>query len=144
MEDTTTKGKCSSDQSKKEDVPKTAFPITGSKRVSQSPPKSTQVKTTGKFVIKSNEKKSEATVIQKKKAKLAAVFNDDSESEDEMPLECRMKMRNIGRDTITSAGPKSFNKGKTGFNNPNFKQFELSMKPRNNMEKQNPLEDPDK
>ena len=40
------------------------------------------------------------------------------------------------RDTATSAGPKSFNKGKHGFSKNSFKQFELSMKPRNSMEKQ--------
>ena len=40
------------------------------------------------------------------------------------------------RETATSAGPKSFNKGKQGFSKNSFKQFELSMKPRNSMEKQ--------
>merc|ERR1712212_367594 len=75
-------------------------------------------------------------VVQEKKSKVASIFNNDSDSEEEeMPLECRMKMRNIGRNTITSAGPKSFNKGKHGFINNSFKAFEMSMKPRNNLEK---------
>uniref|UniRef100_A0A182QRV6 PEST proteolytic signal-containing nuclear protein n=1 Tax=Anopheles farauti TaxID=69004 RepID=A0A182QRV6_9DIPT len=40
--------------------------------------------------------------------------SDDSEPE-EMPAECRMRMRNIGRDTPTSSGPNSFGKTKHGF-----------------------------
>lgn len=81
-------------------------------------------------------------VQQHKKAKLASVFNNDSDSEEEeMPLECRMKMRNIGRDTITSSGPKSFAKGSKGFSHNNFKAFELSLKPRNSLEKQNKFAD---
>uniref|UniRef100_A0A5S6QIG0 PEST proteolytic signal-containing nuclear protein n=1 Tax=Trichuris muris TaxID=70415 RepID=A0A5S6QIG0_TRIMR len=45
-----------------------------------------------------------------------SIFNDDSESEnEEMPPECRMRMRNLGRDTPTSSGPNSFSKGKHGF-----------------------------
>merc|ERR1712212_1334481 len=51
-------------------------------------------------------------LVQEKKSKLAIFNNSDSDSEEEMPLECKMKMRNIGRDTITSSGPKSYNKGK--------------------------------
>ncbi|XP_052860213.1 uncharacterized protein LOC128267421 [Anopheles cruzii] len=40
--------------------------------------------------------------------------SDDSEPE-EMPAECRMRMRNIGRETPTSSGPNSFGKTKHGF-----------------------------
>ncbi|XP_058066683.1 PEST proteolytic signal-containing nuclear protein-like [Anopheles bellator] len=40
--------------------------------------------------------------------------DDDSEPE-EMPAECRMRMRNIGRETPTSSGPNSFGKTKHGF-----------------------------
>uniref|UniRef100_A0A8C5P872 PEST proteolytic signal-containing nuclear protein n=1 Tax=Leptobrachium leishanense TaxID=445787 RepID=A0A8C5P872_9ANUR len=54
------------------------------------------------------------TVTQKKKA-LAAVFNEDDSEPEEMPPEAKMRMKNIGRDTPTSAGPNSFNKGKHGF-----------------------------
>ncbi|KAM9861319.1 PEST proteolytic signal-containing nuclear protein isoform 2-T2 [Aulostomus maculatus] len=51
-----------------------------------------------------------------KKPGLASVFNEDDDSEpEEMPPEAKMRMKNIGRDTPTSAGPNSFNKGKQGF-----------------------------
>ncbi|KAK3608420.1 hypothetical protein CHS0354_035423 [Potamilus streckersoni] len=51
-----------------------------------------------------------------KTATVASVFNEDSESEEEeMPPEAKMRMRNIGRDTPTAAGPNSFGKGKLGF-----------------------------
>ncbi|XP_016359365.1 PEST proteolytic signal-containing nuclear protein isoform X1 [Sinocyclocheilus anshuiensis] len=51
-----------------------------------------------------------------KKAGLASVFNEDDDSEpEEMPPEAKMRMKNIGRETPTSAGPNSFNKGKQGF-----------------------------
>ena len=42
----------------------------------------------------------------------------------------------IYRDTVTSSGPNSFGKGKNGFTHHAFRKFELSMKPRNSMEKQ--------
>ncbi|VVC28180.1 PEST proteolytic signal-containing nuclear protein [Cinara cedri] len=49
---------------------------------------------------------------------VAAVFGDVSDEEpEEMPKEARMRMRNIGRDTPTSAGPNSFGKTKHGFCN---------------------------
>ena len=57
---------------------------------------------------------------KKEPPKLKAVANafqndsDDDEVE-EMPAECRMRMRNIGRDTPTSSGPNSFGKTKQGF-----------------------------
>ncbi|XP_047436788.1 PEST proteolytic signal-containing nuclear protein-like isoform X2 [Mugil cephalus] len=51
-----------------------------------------------------------------KKTGLASVFNEDDDSEpEEMPPEAKMRMKNIGRETPTSAGPNSFNKGKQGF-----------------------------
>lgn len=47
---------------------------------------------------------------------VAAVFNTDEDDEpEEMPAEARMRMRNIGRETPTSAGPNSFGKTKQGF-----------------------------
>ncbi|KAM4630489.1 PEST proteolytic signal-containing nuclear protein [Polymixia lowei] len=50
------------------------------------------------------------------KKTLASVFNEDDDSEpEEMPPEAKMRMKNIGRETPTSAGPNSFNKGKQGF-----------------------------
>ncbi|CAJ1049488.1 PEST proteolytic signal-containing nuclear protein [Xyrichtys novacula] len=55
-------------------------------------------------------------VLPQKKAGLASVFNEDDDSEpEEMPPEAKMRMKNIGRETPTSAGPNSFNKGKQGF-----------------------------
>ncbi|XP_075446230.1 PEST proteolytic signal-containing nuclear protein isoform X2 [Ascaphus truei] len=50
-----------------------------------------------------------------KKSSVAAVFNEDDSEPEEMPPEAKMRMKNIGRDTPTSAGPNSFNKGKHGF-----------------------------
>ncbi|XP_056134752.1 PEST proteolytic signal-containing nuclear protein-like [Lampris incognitus] len=51
-----------------------------------------------------------------KKPTLASVFNEEDDSEpEEMPPEAKMRMKNIGRETPTSAGPNSFNKGKQGF-----------------------------
>ncbi|XP_077284482.1 uncharacterized protein LOC143910019 [Arctopsyche grandis] len=50
------------------------------------------------------------------KPKVASVFNEGSDEEpEEMPAEARMRMRNIGRETPTSAGPNSFGKTKHGF-----------------------------
>ncbi|XP_003743276.1 PEST proteolytic signal-containing nuclear protein [Galendromus occidentalis] len=51
----------------------------------------------------------------KPKPTVAEVFNDDSESEEEMPAEARIRMRNIGKDTPTSAGPNSYGKTSRGF-----------------------------
>ncbi|XP_028633566.1 PEST proteolytic signal-containing nuclear protein-like isoform X2 [Grammomys surdaster] len=55
-------------------------------------------------------------------------FNEDEVSEpEEMPPEAKMSMKNIGRDTPTSAGPNSFNKGKHGFSD-NQKLWERNIK----------------
>ncbi|XP_070761126.1 PEST proteolytic signal-containing nuclear protein-like isoform X2 [Enoplosus armatus] len=63
-----------------------------------------------------------------KKAGLASVFNEDDDSEpEEMPPEAKMRMKNIGRETPTSAGPNSFNKGKQGFSD-HKKLWERKMK----------------
>ncbi|OXU26870.1 PEST proteolytic signal-containing nuclear protein [Nasonia vitripennis] len=51
-----------------------------------------------------------------KKHTIASVFNNSDDDEpEEMPAEARMRMRNIGRETPTSAGPNSFGKTKQGF-----------------------------
>ncbi|XP_069827125.1 PEST proteolytic signal-containing nuclear protein [Dendropsophus ebraccatus] len=66
--------------------------------------------------------------VVKKKSSVAAVFNDEDDSEpEEMPPEAKMRMKNIGRDTPTSAGPNSFNKGKHGFSD-NQKLWERNIK----------------
>lgn len=63
-----------------------------------------------------------------KKPGLASVFNEDDDSEpEEMPPEAKMRMKNIGRETPTSAGPNSFNKGKQGFSD-HQKLWERKMK----------------
>lgn len=47
---------------------------------------------------------------------VASAFNNDSDDEaEEMPQECKMRMRNIGKNTPTSSGPNSFGKTKLGF-----------------------------
>ncbi|KAG5268011.1 hypothetical protein AALO_G00228490 [Alosa alosa] len=63
-----------------------------------------------------NKIKETVPSLPAKKPALAAVFNEDEDSEpEEMPPEAKMRMKNIGRETPTSAGPNSFNKGKQGF-----------------------------
>lgn len=53
--------------------------------------------------------------LKKASASVAEIFNQDSDDEEEMPPEAKMRMRNIGRDTPTSAGPNSFGKTRQGF-----------------------------
>ncbi|XP_014270975.1 PEST proteolytic signal-containing nuclear protein [Halyomorpha halys] len=81
--------------------PKLAFKI-GKKTVFQS--------NKSENMIQKSESKPEPV-----KSSLREAFNSESESEEEMPPEARMRMRNIGRDTPTSAGPNSFGKTKQGF-----------------------------
>ncbi|KAM4701541.1 PEST proteolytic signal-containing nuclear protein isoform 2-T2 [Discoglossus pictus] len=76
------------------------------------------VKKTASISIKlgASKPKDVAPAVVPKKSAVAAVFNEDDDSEpEEMPPEAKMRMKNIGRDTPTSAGPNSFNKGKHGF-----------------------------
>ncbi|KAK4299878.1 hypothetical protein Pmani_027879 [Petrolisthes manimaculis] len=56
-------------------------------------------------------------VVKPKVGAAASVFSaeDDENSEEEMPPEAKMRMKNIGRDTPTSAGPNSFGKTRMGF-----------------------------
>ncbi|KAL4714237.1 hypothetical protein ACJJTC_009589 [Scirpophaga incertulas] len=63
------------------------------------------------------------------KPSVASVFNndDDDDEPEEMPAEARMRMRNIGRETPTSAGPNSFGKTKQGFCDAK-KVFEKNLK----------------
>lgn len=59
-----------------------------------------------------------APLAQSKSKKVAQVFNaDDDSDEEEMPPEAKMRMRNLGRDTPTAAGPNSYGKGNLGFCN---------------------------
>ena len=69
-------------------------------------------------------KSSQQSAVPKK---VASVFNqDDDSSEEEMPQEAKMRMRNVGRETITSSGPNSFGKTKQGFCDSN-KLFEKNL-----------------
>ncbi|XP_041982486.1 PEST proteolytic signal-containing nuclear protein-like [Aricia agestis] len=62
------------------------------------------------------------------KPTVASVFNaDEDDEQEEMPAEARMRMRNIGRETPTSAGPNSFGKTKQGFCDAK-KVFEKNLK----------------
>ncbi|XP_045612513.1 PEST proteolytic signal-containing nuclear protein isoform X3 [Procambarus clarkii] len=57
-----------------------------------------------------------ALAVKPKVGSAAAVFGSEDDDEDEeMPPEARMRMKNIGRDTPTSAGPNSFGKTRMGF-----------------------------
>lgn len=63
-----------------------------------------------------SQKKSEPIPLKPQTASIAKAFNqDESDDEDEMPFEAKMRMKNIGRDTPTAAGPNSFGKGRLGF-----------------------------
>ncbi|XP_055558182.1 PEST proteolytic signal-containing nuclear protein isoform X2 [Falco biarmicus] len=62
----------------------------------------------------------------KKTSAISIKLGANSEPE-EMPPEAKMRMKNIGRDTPTSAGPNSFNKGKHGFSD-NQKLWERNIK----------------
>ncbi|XP_028723333.1 PEST proteolytic signal-containing nuclear protein isoform X1 [Peromyscus maniculatus bairdii] len=76
----------------------------------------------------SNKPKETVPTLAPKTLSVAAAFNEDEDSEpEEMPPEAKMRMKNIGRDTPTSAGPNSFNKGKHGFSD-NQKLWERNIK----------------
>lgn len=49
---------------------------------------------------------------------VAQAFGSDSDEDEEMPPEAKLRMRNIGKDTPTSAGPNSFYKTRGGFTDP--------------------------
>ncbi|KAJ7320558.1 hypothetical protein JRQ81_020069 [Phrynocephalus forsythii] len=75
-----------------------------------------------------NKPKESTPTLAPKMLSVAAIFNEEEDSEPEkMPPEAKMRMKNIGRDTPTSAGPNSFNKGKHGFSD-NQKLWERNMK----------------
>lgn len=57
-----------------------------------------------------------ASSTKSKVPSVAAVFQDSEDSEpEEMPAEARIRMRNIGKHTPTSAGPNSYGKTNRGF-----------------------------
>ncbi|XP_023577091.1 PEST proteolytic signal-containing nuclear protein isoform X1 [Octodon degus] len=76
----------------------------------------------------SSKPKETVPTLAPKTLSVAAAFNEDEDSEpEEMPPEAKMRMKNIGRDTPTSAGPNSFNKGKHRFSD-NQKLWERNIK----------------
>ena len=46
---------------------------------------------------------------------IVSAFNDESDEEEEMPLEAKLRMKNIGKGTPTASGPNSFGKTSQGF-----------------------------
>ena len=76
----------------------------------------------------SSKPKEPVPTLAPKTFSVAAAFNEDEDSEpEEMPPGAKMRIKNIGRDTPTSAGPNSFNKGKHGFSD-NQKLWERNIK----------------
>ncbi|XP_069104937.1 PEST proteolytic signal-containing nuclear protein-like [Argopecten irradians] len=67
-----------------------------------------------KMSLSSQKPKESSATVKPKTAAVAKAFAEDSD-EEEMPPEAKMRMRNIGRDTPTAAGPNSFGKGRLGF-----------------------------
>uniref|UniRef100_A0A8D8W9G3 PEST proteolytic signal-containing nuclear protein n=2 Tax=Cacopsylla melanoneura TaxID=428564 RepID=A0A8D8W9G3_9HEMI len=117
-------------------------PKTNTKSTSEPPAKSTKVpisfgmkKPLGKpssgIQIKFTSQKSAATTqpaLKRPSSSVAAVFGDASDEEpEEMPPEAKMRMKNKGRFTPTSAGPNSFGKTKYGFIDTK-KVFEKNLK----------------
>lgn len=78
-------------------------------------------KTHGSISIKLGQTQKSASTaglstMKPKVGSAAAVFGgDDDDDHEEMPPEAKMRMKNIGRDTPTSAGPNSFGKTRMGF-----------------------------
>ena len=84
------------------------------------PPPQVTSKTASGLQIKIQKPKTPALTsikpVKPLKSTVQSAFNLDSDDEvEEMPDECRRRMRNIGRDTPTSSGPNSFGKTKQGF-----------------------------
>ncbi|XP_076307644.1 uncharacterized protein LOC143223483 isoform X2 [Tachypleus tridentatus] len=52
---------------------------------------------------------------QDKKNPMAISIKLGTQDDEEMPPEAKMRMRNLGRDTPTSAGPNSYGKTRQGF-----------------------------
>uniref|UniRef100_A0A2K6GN06 PEST proteolytic signal-containing nuclear protein n=1 Tax=Propithecus coquereli TaxID=379532 RepID=A0A2K6GN06_PROCO len=76
----------------------------------------------------SSKPKETVPTLAPKTLSIATAFNEDEDSEpEEMPPEAKMRMKNIERDTPTSAAPNSFNKGKHGFSD-NQKLWERNIK----------------
>lgn len=86
------------------------------------------------------KKQKKEPLLKQRKEALASVFNDESDEEEEMPAEAKMRMRNVGRDTPTSSGPNSFNKGSKGFSDHRAteKSFKLEHPSKSKRQKDHP------
>lgn len=115
--------------------------VTEKPKISMNLSGSQQKKTTGVSIKLGSDPKKQKTepVLVQRKGAVASAFNDESDEEEEMPAEAKMRMRNVGRDTPTSAGPNSFNKGSKGFTdhrNAMEKSFKLEHPSRSKEEKE--------
>ncbi|KAK6627932.1 hypothetical protein RUM43_002180 [Polyplax serrata] len=129
---TSASSKRPSDRTQEDDTKrqKITFGLVGKKSASGGDGKSTSGKPNTKpgIQIKLGSHKQAVPIPPVKSRPRAAIFNSDDEDEpEEMPPEAKMRMRNIGRDTPTSAGPNSFGKTKQGFCDSK-KVFEKSLK----------------
>lgn len=64
---------------------------------------------------KSNDRKRKED--ETKKVQRSIFDDDETDDVEEMPPEAKMRMKNLGKETPTAAGPNSFSKGKMGFCN---------------------------
>ncbi|KAL0274727.1 UNVERIFIED_CONTAM: hypothetical protein PYX00_002785 [Menopon gallinae] len=119
-------GEATHDSSKRQKV---AFGLSSKQSGSDSKTVNSKGSSKPGIQIKLNSQKNNVPIPPVKSRPTAAIFNndDDDEEPEEMPPEARMRMRNIGRDTPTSAGPNSFGKTKQGFCDSK-KVFEKSLK----------------
>ncbi|KMQ88447.1 pest proteolytic signal-containing nuclear, partial [Lasius niger] len=100
---------CDSDDSNQSDTKKQKLAFGFGKKAGNEQKKGIQIK-----LGSASKPVPKTTTVQK--PTVASVFNTDEDDEpEEMPAEARMRMRNIGRETPTSAGPNSFGKTKQGF-----------------------------
>ena len=100
------------------DAPKAPKKLPEAKPEIKRPPPKVQTGTAKNIAIKLGPapKVKPIGFTQKIAAPVASVFGgDDSDSEEEMPQEAKMRMRNVGRETPTSSGPNSFGKTRQGF-----------------------------
>jgi len=99
----------------------------------------TKTKETGKVSMSSRTSSASSSGIQLKlnvpakkslplppKPTVSSAFGSSDSEPEEMPSECKMRMRNIGKFTPTSCGPNSYGKTKLGFVD-NKKIFEKKM-----------------
>ena len=100
------------------EAPKAPKKLPGAKPELKLPPPKLQSGPMKSIALKLNAapKVKSLGLSQKLPAPVASVFGaDDSDSEEEMPVEAKMRMKNVGRETITSSGPNSFGKTRQGF-----------------------------